>query len=219
MLLQQGSAVQNDIVGLHYTITPQLPTQALLVWNQLCDPFSSNSLPITHLGRVTRTWKSNTANYLDICHEHCFTMAKFNMATELRLIKDTLEHYSQLLPLRQKKIVSCINNSHTLVTGSCTRHLVPLLSRLISIKHFHASLYWRKFLSIKAFLQRRDTVVLVGHRWSPTILTEVSPVQPWWRKTNKQEHLVSCSVFSDSTTSLNYSTVFFPLQVLYTEAN
>lgn len=25
-------------------------------------------------------------------------MAKFNMATELRLIKDTMEHYSQLLP-------------------------------------------------------------------------------------------------------------------------
>lgn len=83
--------------------------------------------------------KSNTANYLNICHEHCFTMAKFNMATELRLVKDTLEHYSQLLPFsKTEKTASCINNSYTLVIGSCIRHSIPLVSLLINIKHFHA---------------------------------------------------------------------------------
>lgn len=32
--------------------------------------------------------------FLSICHKHCFTIAKFNMATELRLIQDILEYCS-----------------------------------------------------------------------------------------------------------------------------
>lgn len=95
-------------------------------------------------------------------------MAKFNMATELRLVKDTLEHYSQLLPFsKTEKIVSCINNSYTLVIGSYIRRSVLLLSLLINIKHFHAF----SILEKVPFNQSIST----GKRYCSTSLSQMEP--------------------------------------------
>lgn len=115
-------------------------------------------------------------------------MAKFNMATELRLVKDTLERYSLLLlSPRQEKTASCINNSDTLVLGSCTRHSVSLLHLLINIKHFHAFSILEKGLFNQSFSAKRDcSTSLSQMEPSPhpqpsykSVRKEVPPVKPW----------------------------------------